>query len=315
MAALLAGRIDRQRHRQAKTILAFAQRAQIGRQMLRQHRHDAIREIDRIAAFARAGVQRRARSDIGRHISDRHPDDPAARVARIVVRQCADRIVMIARIVRIDGDQRQMPQIGPIAQHRRARLRRLGDLLIRKPDRNVMRGDGEDRGGARMVGPTDHFDDLGLARPRSMPARQGFGHDEIAIRRAARMLAFDEIIFALFAAGRLDAPAFAERMKHPKSAGPRRVKILDNARFIAIRGLFDPRQRPPADGQSRLAFARLDDQLWPIGIAIADRFGDQIAGPIEPQRLDHPGMGRRLRQRERPPPRRVQGPVFDHRRQ
>ena len=51
------------------------QRAEIVGDALRQHRHDAVGEIDRIAALQRLAVERRARPDIGGDVGDRDGDD------------------------------------------------------------------------------------------------------------------------------------------------------------------------------------------------------------------------------------------------
>ena len=52
VALLVAVAVEHHAHDQAGAVLAFAQRAQIGGQLLRQHRHDAVGEIDGVAALA-----------------------------------------------------------------------------------------------------------------------------------------------------------------------------------------------------------------------------------------------------------------------
>ena len=82
----------------ARPLLVFAQRAEIVGNPLGQHRHDAIGEIDRVAADARFAVERRPGPHIGRDIGDGDDDLDAAFIGRIVVGLRPHRIVMIARI-------------------------------------------------------------------------------------------------------------------------------------------------------------------------------------------------------------------------
>ena len=66
-----------------RAVLAFAQRAEVVRDALGQHRHDAVGEIDRVAALQRLAVERRARPHIPGDIGDGDGDDEAARVGRV----------------------------------------------------------------------------------------------------------------------------------------------------------------------------------------------------------------------------------------
>ena len=105
-ALLGAGAIEGHEAGEAGPLLAFAQRTEIVGNALGQHRHDAIGEIDGIAADARLAVERRAGAHIGGDIGDGDDDLDAAFIRRIVIGLGPHRIVMIARVRRIDGDER-----------------------------------------------------------------------------------------------------------------------------------------------------------------------------------------------------------------
>ena len=71
---------DHHAHRERRAIFVGPQRTQIVGDALRQHRHHAVGEIDRIAAFDRSAVERRAGPHIMRHVGDRDGHHMAARV-------------------------------------------------------------------------------------------------------------------------------------------------------------------------------------------------------------------------------------------
>ena len=107
VALLAAVGADDHAHRERRAVLARAQRAEIVGDALRQHRHDPVGEIDRVAALQRLAVERRAGPHIGRDVGDRDRDDEAARVVGIVVRRGMDGVVVVLGVGRIDGDERQ----------------------------------------------------------------------------------------------------------------------------------------------------------------------------------------------------------------
>ena len=55
------------------------QRAEVVGDALGQHRHDAVREVDGVAALQRLAVERGTRPHIGRDIGDRDGDDDSRR--------------------------------------------------------------------------------------------------------------------------------------------------------------------------------------------------------------------------------------------
>ena len=93
-------------------------------------------------------------------------------------------VVEVARVLAVDGDQRQVAQVGAAAERGRAGERRLGQCRVREFLRNVVRVDGDqaDRAGiAHAAQPLDH--------PRRLQAqavmRQRLGQHEFVRHRAA----------------------------------------------------------------------------------------------------------------------------------
>ena len=170
MAALVAVRVEHHAHRQARPVHAFLQGAEIGGEFLRQHRHDAVGEIGAVAALQGFLVQRRARRHIMGDIGDGDEDDMAALVGRIVIRPRPHRIVMVARIFRIDGDEGNGAQIG--APMRIDGFGRLGFVqhALRKDGGNAMGVNGDQADGARAVHAADAFHHPHLGKARGLAA-------------------------------------------------------------------------------------------------------------------------------------------------
>jgi len=92
---------------QAAPILVGAQAAPAVRQRFGQHRHDAVGEIDRVAALERFPIHRHARLNISSDVGDGDGDDEPARIRGIGIQHSVDGVVMILRVGRIDRDERQ----------------------------------------------------------------------------------------------------------------------------------------------------------------------------------------------------------------
>ena len=104
--------VDAHLDRHAGAVLVRAQRAQVVRQRLRQHRDDAVGEIDRVAALAGCPVERVAGPHVPGDIGDRHQQPVAAGIGRVVVGRGPDRIVEIAGVLAVDGDEVDVAQVG-----------------------------------------------------------------------------------------------------------------------------------------------------------------------------------------------------------
>ena len=114
MLLLDSGFVEGHETGEAGAVLALAQRAEVVRYTLGQHRHHAIRKIDRIAAHARLAVERHAGTHIGSDIGDGDDRLDTAFVGRIIVGCRPHRIIMIAGVGRIDSDKGQIAQVQPV---------------------------------------------------------------------------------------------------------------------------------------------------------------------------------------------------------
>ena len=112
---LLPCLVEHHAHGEAGPLLALPQRAQVVGDPLRQHRHDAVGEVDRVAAHLRLAVEARAGPHVVGDVGDGDVHDPAAGVARVGVGCRMHGIVVIARIDGIDGEevQRRAGRCGP----------------------------------------------------------------------------------------------------------------------------------------------------------------------------------------------------------
>ena len=106
--ALAAVGADHHAHGERGAVLARPQRAQIVGDALRQHRHHAVGEIDRIAAHQRFAVERRAGRHVMGDVGDGDGDDEAAVIVRRRVRLGMHGVVVILGVGRIDGDERHV---------------------------------------------------------------------------------------------------------------------------------------------------------------------------------------------------------------
>ena len=78
---------------------------------VRQHRHDAVGEIGRVAAATRLAVEGGAGADVVGDVGDRDPDDVAAGVRRVLVGLGEDGVVVVAGVGGVDGDEGQRAQV------------------------------------------------------------------------------------------------------------------------------------------------------------------------------------------------------------
>ena len=156
------------------------QRAQIVGNALGQHRHDAVGEIDRIAAHQRFAIERRAGRHVMRDIGDGDGDDEAAVIARVVVGFGMHRVVVVLGVGRIDGDQRQLAPV--LAPRKRRGLRGFGVAqgLAAEHARDAVGVDGDQADGFFARQRAEPFDDAADAAGRSATARDSFDRDQIA---------------------------------------------------------------------------------------------------------------------------------------
>ena len=106
-------------HGKRRPVDALAQRAEIIRDPFGQHRHDAVREIDGVAALQRLAIQRRFRPDVIGDVGDCHRHDHAIGIVGRSIQLGKDGVVMVLGIMRVDGDQRQVAPVFPMRHGRR----------------------------------------------------------------------------------------------------------------------------------------------------------------------------------------------------
>ena len=189
-----AMRINRQVADHGRAILARPQRTDIGGEHFRQHRHDAVREVDRIAALPCLAVHLTARPHIERDIGD--GDDRVE--PALAIRFRPDRIVMVACIRRVDGNDRQVPQILALFRAQRQLGRKLGfsQRFFGEDMQNAMLADGDQTERARQQRITQNFGDFDTGA-RTAPRRlcqhelAGFGICQIGDRRRVPDTAID----------------------------------------------------------------------------------------------------------------------------
>ncbi len=264
--ALAAVRCDHHPHRNRRAIDQRLQRAQIVGNAFRQHRHDAVRKINRIAALERFAIERRARAHVMGDVGDRDRDDMAAAIVRIGVRLGIDRVVVILGVGRVDGDQRDLaPVLAAARQVGGFRGLGFGDHLARKHMRNVVRMNRDQADGLLALQRSETFLDAcrsearsGLPsqhrrRPVRHPPRPAWRCGAIASSRPS----------AFLSTGISRPPPPGKAAEDPDHALLGAVENLDDApgigdRAFAFGELLDAQQRAVADagGFARLELAR-----------------------------------------------------------
>ena len=182
MRALAAVGADHHAHGNRGAILARPQRAQVVGDALRQHRHHAVGEIDRIAAHQRFAIERRAGRHIMGDVGDGDGENEAAVVVGRRVTLGVYGVVMILGVGRIDGDEWHVPPVLAMGEARRPCGFRLGLGVVAEHmrDRMGVNGDQADRALARQrAEPLDH------PSGRQAQARRaaGLDRDQVAVLR------------------------------------------------------------------------------------------------------------------------------------
>jgi len=181
---------DEKPHRERQSVHPLAQRAELARQRLRQHRHAPPRQVHRGAAFPRRGVDSAVRPHVVRHIGDVHEHLDGAPT----VLERRHRVVVIARRLGVDRHRRlgaEVPSaLDLVREHLSGQRRRLGERSGRHLDRDTRLGQHHLLGHPRLLGepqaaqepaleePTvpelahRHLDEFPLARRRPIPRCQ-----------------------------------------------------------------------------------------------------------------------------------------------
>ena len=146
--------VELNEYRMSKAIDARPKTADAITQTLRQHWHDAVRQINAVPARARFAVERAARFHVSGNIGNVHTEQPS------VVAGLFDMngVIEVARIIWIDGNNKCFPQIFPTLEF--PRIDRLGNLICFVQD--ILR-----KFGGQMILPNDrqHIDAWRRGRP------------------------------------------------------------------------------------------------------------------------------------------------------
>ena len=100
---------DRHLAHHGQAIDVRIERAEAVRELLRQHRDDAAREVHRGAALARLEVERVVVAHVVAHVGDRDPRGDS--LLRFASPSAVHRIVEVLRGLAVDGDERELPQV------------------------------------------------------------------------------------------------------------------------------------------------------------------------------------------------------------
>ncbi|MPL88767.1 hypothetical protein SDC9_34794 [bioreactor metagenome] len=288
---LLPRRADLHPHRQHRARHILVQRAQIAREPVGQHRHDAVGEIGRVAALPCLAVKRRARADVMRDIRNRHPEQEAALVRRIVVAQRKAGVVAVARVGRVDGDEGQRGQILAALETRGRLGIGLGDDLVGEVvgDAVLMDRDQRDRARrGRIAQPVEHA----RLRQAEPPLRAGLLRlDQLAVARVIRGACRHHPFLGLALVDRHDPPALGALAEDADDAVLRAADLADRPRLVDVAVALD-RGDAGKDAVARakrwLALRRQHQTARRLALAAPfERLGPEIARGIGGQHLQH----------------------------
>ena len=280
---------------QAAALLLRAQGTPSVGKRLRQHGHHAVGEVDRVAALLRRLVEDAAAFHVVRHIGDGDQQMPAARVLRIVVGLRPDRVVEVACVRAVDGDQRHLAEVGPaFGRHRLGGFGLLhggcGEI-----DRYLMFVDGDHADGVGAGGVADPLDDANLLGAHGLAALLDLAEHQLALLRAARVVGAQDVVPLGPAVGRVQAPALHARIVNAEDLfDPFLADDPDDAGFVdALLQPRQARQRPLAPVQgSRAALVGHNEDLRRCALALpAVGRCELLAVGIGAGRHDHGDLG------------------------
>ncbi len=299
VADLVALRVEPHADGDAGARNPFVERAEVARQPVRQHGHHTVGEVGGIATLPRLTVQRRAGFHVMRHIRDGYPDDMAAGVAFIAVRLRIDRIVMVAGIGGVDGDEGHVAQIVPAAHGRGFHSIGLGDHAVGEGVADAVLMDRDERNGLRSRGVAQPFDDARLRQTHAGAVAKLFGLHQLAILCALR----GGCGHAPVAVGALvdghDAPALRFLAEDAEDAARVAADLADQAGLVmmVLRPCLHHAGKDAVAGADRgigLAQHHEDARLRPVALPF-QRAGEKVAVAVRLQHLQNGDRGQLLR--------------------
>jgi hypothetical protein len=245
---------DHDAHRERRARFMRAQRAQIVGDALRQHRHDAIGEVDRVAADECLAIKPGARSHIMGDVRDRDAQHMAAGIGGIGVGFGVHRVVVILGVGRVDGDERHVAPV--LAPGKLGRPRGVGllDHVMGKHVANAVRRDRDQADGAFVLDRAVSLFDAPARGPKGLAVDDDLDGDELAVLRLAAVSRWDHKLAPhLLLVGRCEpAAAIVHRAKDaidPRGCGlgdpDHAAGVAD--RVVGIVGRLDPHHRAVAD--------------------------------------------------------------------
>ena len=121
----LAVGVQAHQDRQRETRHAGLQAAHVARQRLGQHRQHHVRQVHAVSAPQRLLVEQGARLDVVRDVGD-----VDAELEAVLVRLERERVVVVARVGRVDGRREHVAQVQPPADRAARRNRRALRLQL-----------------------------------------------------------------------------------------------------------------------------------------------------------------------------------------
>ena len=172
-------------------------------------------------------------------IGDGDPDHEAAGVLGVGVRFGIDRIVAVAGVGRVDGDESDIAQVAAFAHRDRDGGVRLGNCGVGELVGDAVLVDGDQRHGAGAGGVAKARGDANGGQTEAGFA-DTFSLDQFAVFCAARGIAGDApfLVLPLLVDGD-DAPAFRAFAENPQHLEGIRAKPADQPGFVGVVLAFD----------------------------------------------------------------------------
>ncbi len=284
-------RIQPHPHGKAGAVHMLMQAAQITRKDIGQHRHHPVGEIGRIAAPSRLAVKRRAGGDIMGHIGNGDPDDVAAVIARLAVGFGIAGVIAVAGVNRVNGDQRQVAQIGAARQtHHLIGAVSLGNHGIGKLVGNAVLMNGNQADGARPGGVAQPGGDPRLRQTHLAAVSHRLCLDQLAVAGLHRQVTRNAPFLVLPLVDGHDPAAFGPGTKHAQHLERVGPDPPDQPRLILVIiqiNLGQPRQNPVTAAQRRITLLGDDQNTQSLFHPLFQRTGIKVTRGIGRQHQKH----------------------------
>ncbi len=168
-----------------------------------------------------------------RDIGNGDDDDMAARIRLVRVGSGPDGVVVIARIFRIDGNERNISQIGAARNVCRFGVFGFADCFRAEAGWYSMRVDGDEADRLGLIHGAEAFGNPRAGKARFAPGER-FDHHQLASRDVFHVPRIDNVGVARFAVDRFDADVLPFALHDPQYAMGTGAKPFYDAAFEAI---------------------------------------------------------------------------------